>query len=108
MPEGFGSRALKTLKSPLPKEVSKYSGLDELTRFQTKIEREQKRVRRSIGLTSGPDFPTPPPLEIASPRPQSVKQTIPERRRKRGFQSTFLTRGGLSRANTRKTVTLGA
>jgi hypothetical protein len=108
MPVEAGSRGTKNLTRPMPKEVAKYSGLDELARFQTKVERQGKRHRRSIGITSGPDFPLPITPEVPSPSPQAVRINRPIRRRRRGFQSTFLTRGGLASANVRKTRTLGA
>ena len=114
MPEGFGSRALKNLKSPLPKSVSKFTGVDEAIRFQTRIERQQKRTRRSVGITSGPDFPSPEPQAIPSPKPTAVNlrgvsdEFRRRQSRRRGFASTILTRGRIGRARTTKTTALGA
>jgi len=114
MPEGFGSRALKNLQSPLPKEVSKFTGVDEALRFSTRIERQQKRTRRSVGITSGPDFPSPEPLAIPSPKPTAINlrgvsdEFRRRQSRRRGFSSTILTRGGLGQAQIRKKTALGA
>ncbi len=114
MPQ-VGSKGLRELGRISPEPFNKLQ--NEAARTQERINRQTKRTRRSVGITTSvPEFGTPPPQETAAPEPtpsfatrQSVRDAERSKeRRRRGFRSTFLTRGRLNRANTTKATALGA